>query len=111
MVGAPRNALLCLRRIRESAGGGVAVSDEAIVAAIAELARHTGVFAEPAAAAALAGLRAALERGLIERDERVVLLITGSGLKDVPAAARAVRRRAPIAPDLDSVARALGRET
>ncbi len=111
VVGAPRNALLCLRRIRESAGGGVAVSDEAIVAAIAELARHTGVFAEPAAAAALAGLRAALERGLIERSERVVLLITGSGLKDVPAAARAVRRRAPIAPDLESVARALGRET
>ena len=104
VVQAPRGGLLCLRRVRETGGGGVAVPDEAILEAIALLARTTGVFAEPAAAAALAGLRAALDEGLVERRERVVLLITGTGLKDVPAAARAVRRPAPIAPTLEAVA-------
>ncbi len=103
VVQAPRNALLCLRQVRDSGGDGVAVPDEAIVEAIARLARTTGVFAEPAAAAALAGLDAALETRLVERDECVVLLVTGTGLKDVPAAARAVHRPDPIPPRLDAV--------
>jgi len=103
-VQVPRNAMLCLRRIRESGGEGVAVPDDAIVAAVGRLARSTGVFAEPAAAAALAGLETALDRSLVERDERVVLLITGSGLKDVPAATRAVELPTPIPADIDAVA-------
>ncbi len=111
VVQAPRNALLCLRRVRESGGGGVAVSDSDIVEAIARLARATGVFAEPAAAAALAGLDAALEQGLVERGERVVLLVTGTGLKDVPAASRAIRRPRPIPPRLDAVVERLGGST
>ncbi len=102
-VKTPRNALLALRRIRASGGGAVIVSDDAIVAAIAELARSTGVFAEPAGAAALAGLHAALAEGLVDRDERIVLLVTGNGLKDVPAAARAIERPQPIPPTLDAV--------
>ncbi len=102
-VQAPRNALLCLRRIRDSGGAGVAVSDQAIITAIGDLARLTGVFAEPAAAAALAGLRAAREDGLVATDDRVVLLITGTGLKDIAAAASALRRPEPIQPDLDQL--------
>jgi len=107
-VQAPRNAILCLKRIRESGGGAVAVSDEAILEAIPYLARHTGVFAEPAGAAALAGLHVALAEGLIGREERVVLLVTGTGLKDVPAASRSVERPVPIRPELDAVAERLG---
>lgn len=107
-VGTPRNAILCLRRIRESGGGGVAVSDDDIIAAIPFLARHTGVFAEPGGAAALAGLHAALEEGLVGRDERIVLLVTGTGLKDVPAASRLVERPEPIPPDLEAVAERFG---
>ena len=107
-VEVPRNAVLCLRRIRESGGGAIAVSDEAILEAIPFLARHTGVFAEPAGAAALAGLHAALETGLVMPDERIVLLITGTGLKDVPAAARTARRPESVPPELDAVARRLG---
>lgn len=103
VVQAPRNARLCLRQIRDSGGDGVAVSDTRIVHAIARLARLTGVFAEPAAAAALAGLDAALEQDLVQRDDRVVLLITGTGLKDVPAAARAIQQPEPIPPRLDAV--------
>ncbi|MEE8524040.1 MAG: threonine synthase [Thermoanaerobaculia bacterium] len=107
VVQTPRNARSCLRRVRESGGAGVTVTDEAILAAIARLARTTGVFAEPAAAAALAGLEAALEEDLIDRGERAVLLVTGTGLKDVPAALRAVRRPAPVAPELAAVAERL----
>jgi threonine synthase len=110
VVQAPRNALQCLRVIRASGGGGVAVSDEAIIRAIAELARLTGVFAEPAGAAVLAGLHAALEQGLVNREERVVLLVTGSGLKDVPAASRAVQRPAPIPPALAAIAERIRRD-
>lgn len=104
VVQAPRNALACLRYIRASGGAGVTVPDEAILKAIPELAQRTGVFAEPAGAAALAGLWAALEENLVDRDERVVLLVTGTGLKDVPAAARAAERPAPIPASLEAVA-------
>lgn len=104
VVRAPRNALLCLRDLRATGGAGVAVSDEAILGAIPRLAAATGVFAEPAAAAALAGLDSALDRGLLDRDERVVLLVTGTGLKDIDAAARTVELPAAIPPRLDAVA-------
>ncbi|MFQ5694477.1 MAG: pyridoxal-phosphate dependent enzyme, partial [Terriglobia bacterium] len=106
-VQVPRNALQCLRSIRASGGGGVTVSDEAILNAVVELARLSGVFAEPAGAAALAGLQAALHERLVNREERVVLLVTGTGLKDVAAVSRAVRRPAPIPPTLEAVAKCL----
>jgi threonine synthase len=106
-VEVPRNALQCLRAIRASSGAGVAVSDQSILESIAELARLTGVFAEPAGAAALAGLRAALKERLADRDERVALLVTGTGLKDVPAAARAVQSPAPIDLNIEAVAERL----
>lgn len=109
-VEAPRNALQCLRAIRSSRGSGVTVSDDAIVAAIGELARYTGVFAEPAAAATLAGFQSALAQGVVDRDERVVLLVTGSGLKDIPSARRGIRVPEPIQPDIDALSEHL-RET
>jgi threonine synthase len=108
-VQTPRNALQCLRVIRASGGAGVTVSDDAIIKAVADLARRTGVFAEPAGAASLAGLRAVLEQELVGRDERVVLLVTGTGLKDVPAAARAVQKPSPIPPHLEAVGERLRR--
>ena len=106
-VEAPRNARLCLRRIRESDGAVATVTDDEILAAIPELASSCGVFAEPAAAASLAGIRAALREDLVSPGESVVLLVTGTGLKDVPAAARAVRSPDPIEPTLEAVARRL----
>ncbi len=89
-VGVPRDRLKALRAVRETGGAFVVVSDEEILAAMRELARLTGVFAEPAAAAAWAGVRRALADGLVHRDERVLVLVTGNGLKDIPAAMRAV---------------------
>ncbi|MCW8985713.1 MAG: pyridoxal-phosphate dependent enzyme, partial [Thermoanaerobaculales bacterium] len=103
----PRNAIGCLAEIRASGGGGVTVSDDAISAAISQLAGSTGVFAEPAGAAALAGIEAALGEGLVDRNERVVLMITGNGLKDVDAAARALPHLEPVEASLEGVERAV----
>jgi threonine synthase len=107
-VEVPRNARLCLRRLRECGGAAVRVADAEILSAIPRLASQTGVFAEPAAAATVAGLEAALDAGLVERNESVVLLVTGTGLKDVLAASRAVQRPEPVEPSLEMVARRLG---
>jgi len=104
-VEAPRNARLCLKRVRESQGAGVIVSDDEIITAIGRLASLTGVFAEPAAAATLAGLETALEERLVDRSERTVLLITGTGLKDVPAAARGITMPDRVTPTLEAVVR------
>jgi threonine synthase len=66
------------------------------------------VFAEPAGASPLAGLHAALDQGLVRRDETCVLLVTGSGLKDVDATIRACDAEPPvIPPTLDALGRAL----
>jgi threonine synthase len=97
-VGLPRNGAMAVRCIRASNGCGVLVSDEEILAAEKELARLTGVFAEPSGAASYAGLLRLLAEGKIARDERVVLLVTGSGLKSIEAVAEAAGRVIPIAP-------------
>jgi threonine synthase len=100
-VEAPRNAIQCLKAVRSSGGTGVTIADDAIIAAVGELAHSTGVFAEPAGAAALAGLHAALGEGLVSLDEHMVLLVTGSGLKDVASARRGIEVPEPIEPRLD----------
>ena len=102
----PRNSIGCLAEIRASEGGGVTVSEDQILAAISRLGSATGVFAEPAGAAALAGLVTALEKDLVDRHERVILMITGSGLKDVDAAATALPTLESIQSNLESVMRA-----
>lgn len=96
-VGLPRNGAMAVRHIRASGGFGVTVSDEAILATEKELARFTGVFAEPSGAACYAGLLRLLDEGRIAKDERVVLLVTGSGLKSVDAVAQAAGSVIPIA--------------
>jgi len=108
VVSTPRNAIGCLGEIRSSGGGGVKVDDEVILGAIHRLARTTGVFAEPAGAAALAGLEVALTEGLVDRDERIALMVTGSGLKDVAAAARSCPPPRPVAAELEAILRAIG---
>jgi len=93
VVSAPRNAELALKAVRASAGYAVCVSDDDILRALTELAELTGVYAEPAAAAAWAGLLAARAHGHIAARESAALLVTGTGLKDSAAAERAVALR------------------
>lgn len=104
VVEAPRNARWALKLIRASGGSGVVVSEEEILQAIPNLASLTGVFAEPAAAAALAGLKKALGCGLVMRDENCVLMITGSGLKDPAAARRTLPAVERVSPGADGLA-------
>ncbi len=72
---------LILRTIRDSGGTAIAVSDGAIIEALGLLARSTGILAAPEAAALVAALPALLQRGDVRSDERILLLLTGSGLK------------------------------
>jgi threonine synthase len=106
-VGAPRNGIKALRAVRASGGSIVTATDEAILAWIPRLARATGVFAEPTGVAALAGLEAAIEKGVVRRGERVLHVATGNGLKDTKGAMRSVGPPTRIPPDLDAVRGAL----
>ena len=106
-VGAPRNGIKALRAVRASGGAIVTAEDEAILAWIPRLARATGVFAEPTGVAALAGLEAAIEKGLVGRGERVLHVATGNGLKDTKGAMRSVGPPTRIRPDLAAVRGAL----
>jgi len=107
-VNAPRDAVKALNAVRQSDGAFVLVEDAAILAALLPLARLGAVFAEPAGAAALAGVQQALAEGLIGGEETVVVINTGSGLKDVPAAIQMTGEPISIAPTLSAVRAALG---
>jgi len=111
VAGLPRDRIKALRAVRDSGGAFLRVSDEEIIAAIPALAQGVGVFAEPAAAAAYAGLVRAVEQGGVDPDDRVVVLATGSGLKDVATAMKAAGRPAIVAPDLKEVRHALSNST
>jgi threonine synthase len=95
----------------DTGGSYLRVDDDDILAAIPTVARGSGVFAEPAAAASYAGLEAAVDQGLIGRDDRVVVLSTGSGLKDVASVMRAVTAAGTepvrIAPNLEALRAAI----
>ncbi len=100
-VGQPRDHIKALRAARESGGGFVTVSDGDILASMRTLAREAGVFAEPAGAAAFAGLAPLKESGRLSPSDRVAVVVTGNGLKDVASAIRAVERKpVPIEPDI-----------
>lgn len=85
-VGYPRAGGQALRALKNSKGMMVAVSDGEILDAIKVLARQSGIFAEPAGAAAFAGLLKLKKQGKIKENEKVVVIITGHGLKDIKTA-------------------------
>lgn len=72
---------LVIRAVRESGGTAVTVTDPEMVSAVRKLASHEGIFAAPEGGATLAALEQLLESGEVSKDERVVLLNTGSALK------------------------------
>ena len=89
-AGLPRDRIKALAAVVETGGAFVTVSDDEILAAIPALARGSGVFAEPAGAASYAGLVKAVGQGLVTAADRIVVINTGSGLKDVKSALTAV---------------------
>jgi threonine synthase len=106
-AGLPRDRSRALRAVRETGGAFIAVTDAEIVASIPRLARLTGVFAEPAAAAVYAGAQRAVRLGLITKEDRVALISTGSGLKDVKRAQESVAGGLRVPPDAAVIRRAL----
>jgi len=101
-VDLPRDGEKALRAVKESNGYGITVTDDEILDAQHHLAKITGVFAEPAAAAAFAGLLKSVNEGKIQPNESAVVLITGTGLKDIPSAQKIVKIPNPISPDINS---------
>jgi threonine synthase len=106
-VGHPRNFSKGMQAVTESGGAFVAVSDEAILQSIPMLARKVGVFGEPAGVAGAAGVRKAVESGIINRDETVAIIMTGNGLKDIQSAIRAAGRTIPVQPAMEEVRNAV----
>ncbi len=108
-AGLPRDRIKAMAAVRETGGAYLQVTDQEILAAIPALARGCAVFAEPAGAAAYAGLLTAANAGLLGSDERVVVLVTGNGLKDVASALKSVgevgTRPHRVTPDLEDVKR------
>ena len=105
-VDLPRDGVRGVRAAKETGGTYVNVSDEEILRSIAELGK-LGIFAEPAGAAAHAGLVKAAGLGLVGTEDPVLVLNTGSGLKDVRAAMQAVPPAPIIEPTLEAVKRLL----
>ena len=95
----PRDGEAAVQAVRASSGFGIRVTDDEILAAIPELARGSGVFAEPAAAASYAGLKKAVGLGKIDPARTVVFLVTGNGLKDVASVMKVVGEPRSIPPD------------
>lgn len=102
-VSVPSNAHLARRAVVESRGFSVLVSDREILTGQALLARTTGIFAEPAASASVAGLVKAAREGKIDRRKQIVLLITGNGLKDIEAPLKNLILPKPIKPSLKNI--------
>ena len=106
-VDRPRDGRRAVRAIRQTGGEAFTVTDDEILDALRVLARETAVFAEPAAAAAVAGFLKAVKAGRVGADESVVIVITGGGLKDIHSAIKAAGQPHIIEPDLKAVRVAL----
>jgi threonine synthase len=105
-VDLPRDGVRAVRAATETGGAYVTVTDDEILRAVADLGL-SGIFAEPAGAAAYAGFLRALANGVVHRDDPVLVLNTGSGLKDTSAAMRAVGEAPVIEPTLTALKDAL----
>jgi threonine synthase len=109
-AGLARDGRRALRTMRESGGTCIGVEDEAILDAVGYVARTTGTFVEPASGTAFAGLFALAERKDVSADDQIVVVSTGTGLKDPLAALDRVDPPTRVDPNLDATAAALGLE-
>lgn len=106
-VDLPRDGDMAVKAVRESKGLAVTVRDEEILEAIPLIARSCGIFAEPAGATSVAGLKKLAREGTISGDERIVCLVTGNGLKDVDTAMKIAGKTISIEPELSSLKKAV----
>jgi len=102
-VDIPRNFYMARHFIKEYNGETLTVSDEEILAASRALSAGTGLFAEPAAAAAYAGFLSCLKRGLLPPGSGNVVMLTGSGLKDLKSLSGQIRMPGSVYPSIDNL--------
>ena len=105
-VHVPRNWRKAIHAINEAHGELVTANDDEILDAMRLAGRH-GVFAEPAAAASLAAVVSAIDLKIIGPHDRVLVVVTGSGLKDTKNAIRAGGKPTPVEPNVAAVKAAL----
>lgn len=101
----PSLGYLAVRSMMESKGMAVTANYHEILDATRLLAKTEGIFAEPAAASTIAGLRKLVERGDVGRDEEIVCIITGTGLKDPETSRRLITRSMDVQPLLKTLDR------
>ncbi|HEY3809920.1 MAG TPA: threonine synthase [Acidimicrobiales bacterium] len=106
-IGNPADGPYALDAVRASGGSFGSVTDEEIVAGIRLLARTEGIFAETAGGVTIASLAQLAAAGVVRPDERVVVYVTGNGLKTVEAVAGECQPTATIAPTLEAFAAAV----
>ncbi len=104
-VDAPRNFYMAQHFIKKYNGESITVTDEEIIRASAQLAGQTGIFTEPASAAAYAGYSKMAEEGVIHQGSTNVVLLTGSGLKDLKAVGSIISMPESIEKNLDQLKR------
>jgi threonine synthase len=107
-IGNPANWKKTVRAVKESGGSVSTVTDGQILEAQKNLAKKEGIFAEPAGAAALAGLIKDIEAGEIDRASSVVCVSTGHGLKDPDVAISQSAKPRTIEASLDALQKLLG---
>lgn len=108
-VGKPRNWRKALGAVSASGGSMVAVSDDEIMRWMPITPRLSGVFGEPAGVAAVAGLKKAVEQGIVKKHQSALVVITGNGLKDVASARRSTGEPVSVVPDLTELEFTLSR--
>jgi len=101
-VDLPRDGVRAVRAATQTNGAYITVSDNSILKAIASLGK-VGIFAEPAGATSYAGLEKAVELGKIKPNDPVVVINTGSGLKDIKTAMNAVKAAPIIEPTMEAL--------
>ncbi len=109
-IGNPADGWYALEAIRSSGGACAAVADDEVIEGIGLLARTEGIFAETAGGVTIATLAKLAAQGVVRRDECVVALVTGHGLKTVEALTGVVGPTATIAPTLESFDEVVGLE-
>jgi len=106
-IGAPVSWKKAVNAIRNSDGTAETVTDQEILAAQKLLARVEGIFVEPASASSIAGLIKLVANGVIDRDERVVCVTTGHGLKDPDTAVQSSEKPVEVDAEMSAIEAAL----
>ncbi|MBA2862532.1 threonine synthase [Methanococcus maripaludis] len=106
-IGNPVNAAKALEAIKSSGGLAESVTDEEIIEAQKLLAQTEGIFVEPASASSIAGLIKLINMGLIDKEQKIVCITTGNGLKDPDAAIKASTMPTEIECDMEVLRKAI----